>query len=303
MTYDTILIPTDGSTETTPAFEHGLAIAERFDASVHALYVVDLGYSEAEFPDDDAWRSVYEDAEREANAALDDLALLAQERSPTISVVRSIRHGHPAQVVLDTIEETATDLVVMGPRRTSRIRRLFVGSTTERVVRASPVPVLTLRAESDETATERGDPTTEYADILVATDGSPGSARAVEHAVALAAEYEATLHAISVVERRYARSSFREFVEDEGYRALRSVLDRAAEAGVHVRTELVEGVPHEAIVEYVADHGVDLVVVGTHGRTGLDRLVLGSVAAHVVQTASVPVVTVPSAAHSDAGTA
>lgn len=283
MTYDTILVPTDGDADPGTAVDHAAALADRFDATLFVLYVVDLGFSRREV-DDDAWTTAYDDAERTGEAVLDDVAA----RHPTVPVVRAVRQGHPAAVVLDAVAADDCDLVVMGPQRTARVLRLFVGSTTERVVRASPVPVLTVRSDGEGTATA-------YDDVLVATDGSPGSRGAVEAAVELAAAFDATLHAVSVVERQYDRSPpLRAFAEREGYRALRRVIDAAATAGVTVEDHLLEGDPHEAVVEYATDHGVDLVVVGTHGKTGLDRLVMGSVSAHVVRSAPMPVLTVRS---------
>ncbi|MFD1513418.1 universal stress protein [Halomarina rubra] len=286
MTYQSILIPTDGSSDTEQTFEHGLALAERCGAAVDVLYVVDLGYTEEEVPTDSVWTSLYEEAEKEGEAALTDFRDVAAKRYPDVPVTERIRAGHPARTILDEIDQHSHDLVVMGPHRTSRLRRLFVGSTTERVVRSSPVPVLTLRTETEETPTD-------YENIVIATDGSPGSSRAVQEGVDLAAEYGATVHAIYALDSQYVRSySIREFMEREGNRALRRVVDIAATAGVDIRDQMLEGYPNEAIVRYADRHDVDLVVVGTHGRTGLDRLVVGSVAAHVIRSAPVPVLTV-----------
>lgn len=285
MTYDTILVPTDGDADPGTAVDHAAALADRFDATLFVLYVVDLGVSRRAV-DDDAWTTAYDDAESTGEAVLDDIAARVAARHPTVPVVRAVRQGNPAAVVLDAVATDDCDLVVMGPQRTARVLRLFVGSTTERVVRASPVPVLTVRSDG-------GGTTTAYDDVLVATDGSPGSWGAVEAAVELAEAFDATLHAVSVVERQYTRSPpLRAFAEREGCRALRRVIDTAATAGVTVEDRLLEGDPHETVVEYATDHGVDLVVVGTHGKTGLDRLVMGSVSAHVVRSAPMPVLTV-----------
>lgn len=64
------------------------------------------------------------------------------------------------------------------------------------------------------------------------------------------------------------------------------------QAGLTVVIEIVEGNPHEEILEYVSEHGIDMVIMGTHGRTGLDRVVMGSVAERVVRRSPVPVLTV-----------
>ncbi|MFW6385169.1 MAG: universal stress protein, partial [Halodesulfurarchaeum sp.] len=83
-----------------------------------------------------------------------------------------------------------------------------------------------------------------------------------------------------------------EELEAEGERALESVRRRAERADVDVSTSLERGVPHKKIVEYVDDHDIDLVVMGTHGRTGLDRFLIGSVTEKVLRSADVPLLIV-----------
>ncbi|MFB6219011.1 MAG: universal stress protein [Halobacteriaceae archaeon] len=135
-----------------------------------------------------------------------------------------------------------------------------------------------------------------YGTILVPTDGSEGAARATEHAVELAATYGATVHALNVVEPAYSTDfnagELRASLEAAGEEAVEAVADRAAEAGVEAVTAVVEGDPHREILSYAEAVDADLVVMGTHGRTGLDRYLLGSVAERVVRTADAPVLTV-----------
>jgi nucleotide-binding universal stress UspA family protein len=121
-----------------------------------------------------------------------------------------------------------------------------------------------------------------YRTILVPTDGSDGSMAAVEHAVDLAAAFDAAVHALYVVDQTYPAVSKYDFVtEDE------------EETGVAVERHLRRGVPHEEILAAVDDYGADLVVMGTHGRTGLDRVAhAGSTTERVVRLAAVPVLTV-----------
>ena len=137
-----------------------------------------------------------------------------------------------------------------------------------------------------------------YDEILVPTDGSEASRRAIEHAVDLASKYGARIHALYVVDTSvYATLETGaevvvEALEEEGESAVRAVEDAAREAGVEVVTEVADGSVHDAIAAYVDDNDVDLVVMGTHGRTGLDRYLLGSVTERVVRTSDVPVLTV-----------
>jgi nucleotide-binding universal stress UspA family protein len=139
-----------------------------------------------------------------------------------------------------------------------------------------------------------------YERILVPTDGSEGTAAAVEHAVEIGAERDATIHGLYVVDKQIRLATSKENQAEvaadlraEGERAVGAIADAAAEAGLESVTETVEGVPHRAILDYIEDADVDLVVMGTHGRTGRDRIVsLGSVTERVVGNATVPVLTV-----------
>jgi len=83
-----------------------------------------------------------------------------------------------------------------------------------------------------------------------------------------------------------------ETLRDEGRGAVRNVKVTGTQAGLTVVTEIVEGNPHEEILNYVTEHGIDMIIMGTHGRTGLDRVVMGSVAERVVRRSPVPVLTV-----------
>jgi nucleotide-binding universal stress UspA family protein len=136
-----------------------------------------------------------------------------------------------------------------------------------------------------------------YDRILVPTDGSEGTEGAVDHAIDLATTYDAALHALYVVDTNVhvdgsAAGTF-DAIESAGRRAVDEVLERAEAAGVEtVEGAVVEGTPHRAILDYADEHAVDLVVMGTHGRTGLDRYLLGSVAEKVVRLSDAPVLTV-----------
>ena len=140
-----------------------------------------------------------------------------------------------------------------------------------------------------------------YETILVPTDGSDNGLRAADYAVELATETGATIHALSVVDAttlepftatetrvEELRSSLRRHAEE----AAESVATRARDAGVDVVTEVRVGIPHETITEYADEAGADVVVMGTHGRTGITRAILGSVTERVVGGGGVPVLTV-----------
>lgn len=137
-----------------------------------------------------------------------------------------------------------------------------------------------------------------YEDILVPTDGSAGMGRVIDHAEELAREHGAKVNGLYVVDTASwtglpMESSFEgvgEALRDQGEMALRQ-LERRVD-GVPVHTDIVQGSPARSIVEFTTEEGCDLVVMGTHGRSGVDRLLLGSVAERVVRSSPVPVLTV-----------
>jgi len=266
--YDTILIPTDGSDAATTAARYGLTLAERFDATVHVLSVVDPDRfaTDAVGDVDDLVRRQSDRFERRARDAVDRVAA-ASARPVETHVVE----GRPATVLAEAIDDYDADLVAMGTHGRSGVDRYLLGSLAERTLRTAHVPVLAVRAN--------GSPDTEPAieSVLLATDGSEGAERAADHAVAVARATGARLHALTVG-------------DDDGPAA--SAADRAREAGVDATAAARAGRPHETIEEYAAAHDADLVVVGTHGRTGVERVLLGSVAERVLRTATRPVLVV-----------
>lgn len=136
-----------------------------------------------------------------------------------------------------------------------------------------------------------------YDSILVPTDGSETAEVAVQHAVDHAKRYDANLHTLYVVEEppmdEGTAPEVLESLESTGERAIQAVIDAADDAGVGtVEGMVAEGAPHRAILDYVDQNDIDLVVIGTHGRTGLNRYLLGSVTEKVVRSTPVPVLTV-----------
>jgi nucleotide-binding universal stress UspA family protein len=137
----------------------------------------------------------------------------------------------------------------------------------------------------------------EYDTILVPTDGSEGIERVLDHALRLAGDHDATVHALNVVDRRIVRAAeegSRDEIDDSlrerGERAVDRVESLATEAGVEVVSAVREGVPDREIRAYADAVDADVIVLGTHGRTGRDRLAsLGSVTERVVTDTDRPV--------------
>lgn len=121
---------------------------------------------------------------------------------------------------------------------------------------------------------------------------------AVERALSLAEQYDATLHLLCVVDPTVfdpitpETSRVHEALEEGAENAVDEAAERARSRDVTVETHVGHGSPHTVITEYAADHA-DVIVMATHGREGLDHALLGSVTEKVVRTAEVPVLTVP----------
>lgn len=136
-----------------------------------------------------------------------------------------------------------------------------------------------------------------YDAILCPTDGSDGSAAAVDHACYLADVADARIHALFVVDERIAGADEWDMVveheEERGERALDAVAESGEKRGIEVERHLRRGRPHEEILDAASDFGADLIVMGTHGRTGIGRFIAaGSVAERVVRHSEAPVLTV-----------
>lgn len=140
-----------------------------------------------------------------------------------------------------------------------------------------------------------------YDDILLPV--APGSAAndAVPHARSLAERYGATVHVVSAVDTlEHAlggprAGAFAERVESGAERRVETVTDELAAAGIDVVGSVIHGEPLRVIENAIDDTDADIVVMPTHTRTGLQRVLLGSVTEKIVRTSSVPVVTVPMA--------
>ena len=136
-----------------------------------------------------------------------------------------------------------------------------------------------------------------YDAILFPTDGSEGANEALSHALALAETFDATLHVLYVADSNrdsvtVVGNDVVDALEDEGESVVADVVERARTAGVDTVDEVVQGAPHRTIVDYADERDVDVIVMATHGREGLDRYLLGSVTEKVVRTTPVPVLTV-----------
>jgi len=135
-----------------------------------------------------------------------------------------------------------------------------------------------------------------YQDILLATDGSDAARRATDHGIELANQLDATLHVLSVSEdgphAEDQQDRLRNDPEEAAAAAATEAEESATRADVDVTTDIRHGVPQEQIVDFAETNPVDMIIVGTAGRSGLDHLISGSVAEEIVRNAPVPILTV-----------
>lgn len=131
-----------------------------------------------------------------------------------------------------------------------------------------------------------------YDRVLLPTDCRDGPEPALDHAIELALAFDAPLSVLSVIDDAADQPVDVDAVEHRRREALEAVADRVQRAGVEVEIDVRHGAPHAEILDYAAEVDADLLVMGTHGRSGVDRVLLGSVAERVLRRAPVPVVTV-----------
>lgn len=139
-----------------------------------------------------------------------------------------------------------------------------------------------------------------YDNILLPTDGSSATTEALEHALTIAIDKDATIHPLYVIDKRHLRAAdegtteeVRQSLEEEATHTLDDAEVRVEDEGVESRTARREGVPHRTIIEYADEADIDLIVMGTHGKSGPERLAqLGSTTERVVKNADIPVLVV-----------
>ncbi|MFC6719350.1 universal stress protein [Natrialbaceae archaeon GCM10025810] len=136
--FDTVVVATDGSDSVERAVDVALDLAARFDAEVHALSVIDV--SEVDASPEQLRNDLRAALESQAESALSTVESRADRDLTT-----AVREGRPAQQICEHAREVDADLVVTGTRGRHGENRLLLGSVAERVVRISPVPVLSVR--------------------------------------------------------------------------------------------------------------------------------------------------------------
>ncbi|NHN49192.1 universal stress protein [Halostella sp. JP-L12] len=289
--YDTILVPTDGSDHAVRAAGHGLSLARAFDATVHVVSAVDVQAAAGPFDVGGVGDDFVARLEAKAEETIDAVEAIADESD---DVRTAVLRGTPSDAILEYADDHDAELIAMGTHGRSGLKRYIAGSVTERVVRLADVPVLTTRA------TERSRVGDGYEEILVPTDGSELAAAAIEHGIAIAQRFDARVHAVNIVDVSGIAATpnytppieLIERYESEGEAATERIATVARDAGLDAVTEVREGFSAVDLLEYADENDIDLIAMGTAGRSGLDRFLLGSTTERVIRRADVPVVAV-----------
>lgn len=297
LTIDDVLVARDFSSVSDQALRHALDLAARTEAQIHVLHAEVLHES----PDSEEGRSPAKDLGsfrkelEERNAVSAD----ALDAVPVKEVVR--RDVSPGPAILNYAAEAGIDLIALGTHGRRGPSRILLGSVAEEVVRQAEQPVLTVRGKGDASSS-----TPDAIDrILVPVDFSDYSRDALRHAKEWASLHDASIDVLHVVGQDLHPAFYVggvESVYDVEPDIEQKVLDKldsfVAETGgpvpeVRSHVRVSKGVASN-IVEFVEENAIDLVSTSTHGRTGLDRFLLGSVAEKIVRHVRCPVLTVKS---------
>ncbi|WP_435074594.1 universal stress protein [Halorubrum sp. HHNYT27] len=146
--FDTIVVATDGSDSVRRAVDVAVDIAARFEADVHAVYVVDSG--EVDSTPDEVREDLRDALGERGERALEEVTDAVTEHAPGLNVTVEAREGRPATEISEYARDVDADVVAMGTRGRHGENRFLIGSVAERVVRTCPIPVLTVRQLTDE---------------------------------------------------------------------------------------------------------------------------------------------------------
>ena len=287
--FDKILIPLDGSELAERALKPGMALAEQSDADVFLLSVPVIEYAFVEermgagfvVPD-----QMLVQSRRDLKAYHEDIR--THYAHPNVRIHTAVTEGDEAGVIVDTAVRENVDLIVMSTHGRSGFSRWMLGSVTERVLRQAPCPVLVIREDRP------------LQHIMIALDGSALSEYALTPGLEVAANLGSRLTLFSVESSEDVDPSFvaelerveaglgAKTVEDFYHRTenylqrLQIRLQGKLDQAIHLAPRT--GPIVQSILDYIETDKVDLVVMATHGRTGLQRWVYGSVTEKVMRS-------------------
>lgn len=291
-----ILCPVDFSEASARALRAAGMLARWYDAEVVVPYVATLPLPPTPFtPVPVAILS--DEARAEVLAQLE--ALVAAAATDGVAMTPVVLEGSVVDAVLAQADEWPADLIVMGTHGRSGFDHLLMGSITERVLRKTARPVLTVREGPGPLPASSAAP---FRSILCPIDFSPASLAALQYALSLSQEsggqltllhvpdWAAEVSGVEVLGPRAAE--YQKRLGDEARLRLQAAVPDSARSWCNVDERVTFGRPWEEILDQARRTRADLIVIGAHGREGVLRHLLGSTTDHVVRAADCPVLTV-----------
>lgn len=260
-----LLLSTDGSEFSEGATREAIRLARMCSCKLYVLYVVETN------PEFEAFApEIVEKAEIQAREHL--VSVKERAGGEGVECEAIVHHGEePYRFIVDEASRIRVDLIVMGRRGRTGIRRLLMGSVTERTIGLSPMNVLIVPRDAR----------IEFKSIVVATDASKYSKAVVDKAIRLTKITGARLHVVTVTRPDATPERIKE--SEDALKVIQMISRREGIKAVakHLRNK-PHGKIHEAILGYARKNKADLVIIGPHGRTGIKRLIMGSVAGRVI---------------------
>ena len=301
-TIQRILYATDLASVSEPAWHEAKQLGRLFNAEillVHALPFVVLP-ADGYFPPH-MYDELVESARREAEARFD--RLLGSVVGSGLKLRIRLEDGVPAERILAVAREERVDVVIAGTHGRTGLQRAILGSVADRLVRQAPCPVITVPP------TLGDKPGGKIRRICYATDFSPTARAAWPWVVSIARAADAEVYLVHVtlspVPDRHLPAEtlgrLAQMLHEQGRATVERFLEQSPFPGGRISVHVSHGDPGEQIVHQAQAHSADLVVMGTHGWSGVVRWMLGSVAHHVIQTAPCPVLTVAPGSLSERG--
>ncbi|MBF0558124.1 MAG: universal stress protein [Nitrospirae bacterium] len=276
--YRKLLVAIDGSKPSMHALKESFRIAALEKCWIIVCSVVPPYEGDLELI---SIRNIQDIIRQPCEKALAEAISIAKSSGALIRTV--CEEGEPYERIIDLAEAENCDLIIMGRTGQHEIDGRFIGNVTSRVIGYSPIDVLVVP-----NGTSMG-----WERILIATDGSRYSDAATLKALDFARAYGSALSVVSVVdvpaEFIAEAPDAAEKMFDNARRYVGEVKQLAEAAGIKVDAFVKEGEAFESIVSLAGDNKIDMMIMGSHGRTGLKRLLIGSVAEKVIGHAPCPV--------------
>lgn len=274
------------------AYRHALSLAEHYGSKLVVQHVVELwrypsaSYAATAGAYDEFWQAICEGGKKKLQE------FVKNHPYDGIQPELVVQEGMAPDVILSIAQSQNADVIVMGTHGHRGFDRLMVGSVTNRVMRRAPCPVLAVSSphDSDAGGKERGH-AHHLNRILFCTDFSENSDRALTYAISGAAEYDAELTLLHVLEGSDS-SEVKEAILSAVTEQLDNLIPPAARSTLKAKTAVRVGKPYQQIIQLASEWQSDLVIMGVHGRGAIDLAVFGSTTYRVIQLGPCPVLAV-----------